>query len=45
MTAVYIKISDELHRKLKVYTAKKDTTITELVVNFLEKELKNEQTQ
>lgn len=40
MVNINIKISDELHKKLKLESVKNDTTLKDFIIKILEEELK-----
>lgn len=40
MTNINIEIPDELHKKIKITSIKKDMTIKELIIDTLKKEVK-----
>lgn len=47
MKTLAVKIEDSLHRELKHYAVSQDTTVTDIIVRLVKKELeaKKEQTQ
>jgi len=40
MTNINIKIPEELHKKIKIESIKKDITIKEFIIKILEEEIK-----
>jgi hypothetical protein len=40
MTNINIEIPDELHKKIRIESAKKETTIKQLIIKILEKNSK-----